>query len=58
VHRPPPVEAASVQEVVEWLGQPVVDYRVGVEVQPVEKHLIKLPPHRVAGLPVQLLWIL
>ena len=51
----PPVQAAWVQEVIEWLRQPFVYYFVSVEIQPFEEHLVELSPHRVAGLQVKLL---
>lgn len=48
----PPVQAAWVEEVIEWLRQPVIDYVVSVEVEPVEEHLVELSPYRVGGLAV------
>ena len=52
VDNTPPVQAAWVKEVIEWLRQPIVDHLVDVEIQPVEEHFVKLSPHRIAGLPV------
>jgi hypothetical protein len=43
----PPVQAAWVEEVIEWLRQPVIDYVVSVELEPVEEHLAELSPYRV-----------
>ena len=47
-----PVEDSLVQEVIEWLRQPVVSHLVSIEVQLVEEDLVELPPHRVSGLAV------